>query len=210
MAEARCRCWVVAPLPVVTNLARASRDVSTVDSAARCAAVRARAALIAPAGGRGLSCDRRFAGSWNMPIKPHARLCLDRVRACRAAACLLAGLAGVGAAAAALAEAGATDAGADVSAGAPYNLAEVVVTSRRREETLQDVPLAETVAQRRGARAAVGGAVPGCSAGRAQHARLQVRALRVGARDHHAWADRAFRPRSYTTPRWGCISTGCT
>ena len=46
---------------------------------------------------------------------------------------------------AAVADAGAPDAGADVSAGAPYNLAEVVVTSRRREETLQDVPLAETV-----------------------------------------------------------------
>ena len=53
--------------------------------------------------------------------------------------------AGLGATGGALADAAATDAGADVGAGAPYNLAEVVVTSRRREETLQDVPLAETV-----------------------------------------------------------------
>jgi outer membrane receptor protein involved in Fe transport len=37
------------------------------------------------------------------------------------------------------------DAGADVSSGSRYNLSEVVVTARRREEKLADVPLAETV-----------------------------------------------------------------
>ncbi|HUL19156.1 MAG TPA: TonB-dependent receptor [Steroidobacteraceae bacterium] len=70
---------------------------------------------------------------------------VDQERARRAASYLLAGLLAVGATDVALADAGATDAGADVSAGAPYNLTEVVVTSRRREESLQDVPLAETV-----------------------------------------------------------------
>jgi iron complex outermembrane receptor protein len=39
----------------------------------------------------------------------------------------------------------ATDAGADTSSGSRYNLSEVVVTARRREEKLADVPLAETV-----------------------------------------------------------------
>lgn len=36
-------------------------------------------------------------------------------------------------------------AGADTSSGSRYNLSEVVVTARRREEKLADVPLAETV-----------------------------------------------------------------
>ena len=80
-----------------------------------------------------------------MQTEPRAPLGVDRASARRAAICLLAALPGVLATGAAVADAGATDAGADVSAGAPYNLAEVVVTSRRREETLQDVPLAETV-----------------------------------------------------------------
>jgi outer membrane receptor protein involved in Fe transport len=80
-----------------------------------------------------------------MQTEPRAALCVDRVRACRAAFYLLVSLLGGDAADTAVADAGATDAGAGVSPGAPYNLAEVVVTSRRREETLQDVPLAETV-----------------------------------------------------------------
>ncbi len=80
-----------------------------------------------------------------MQTAPRAPLCVDRVSACRAAFCLLVALPGVITTGVAVADAAATDAGADVSAGAPYNLAEVVVTSRRREETLQDVPLAETV-----------------------------------------------------------------
>ncbi len=39
----------------------------------------------------------------------------------------------------------AADAAADVSSGSRYNLSEVVVTARRREEKLADVPVAETV-----------------------------------------------------------------
>jgi len=55
---------------------------------------------------------------------------------------VLSALAALGASAAAPARADAT---ADASAPSPYNLQEVVVTARRREEKLQDVPLAESV-----------------------------------------------------------------
>ena len=142
-----------------------------------------------------------------MQTAPRASLCVDRARARRVAGYLLASLPGVGATGVALADAGATDAGADVGAGAPYNLAEVVVTSRRREETLQDVPLAETV--RTGAeleqQSAVlfEDAVQGVPNTLAFKSARSVSALEVTIRGR-----RRSHPRSSTTRRSAYISMG--
>jgi hypothetical protein len=66
-----------------------------------------------------------------MQTEPRAAFGGPLCGACRAAG-LLASVSGVGdSGAAAGADAGATDAGADASARAPYDLAEVMVSSRR-------------------------------------------------------------------------------
>jgi hypothetical protein len=66
-----------------------------------------------------------------MQTEPRAAFGGHLCGACRAAG-LLASVLGVGDSGAAVdADAGATDAGADASARAPYDLAEVVVSSRR-------------------------------------------------------------------------------